>query len=375
MITFDTLNFGQYGLPLFILKAVEKLGFKEPTAIQQKSLPAVMEGHDILGSAETGSGKTAAFLMPILTKLEANAGTQCLVVVPTRELALQIRDVARSLLQFHPGMVISVLIGGVPYFKQKQTLLRKPRLIIATPGRLLDHLEKRIFNLSKVKHFVLDEADRMFDMGFHPQVQELLTHFEEKPQTLLFSATFPKEIKELASKILVNPTEILIKNVNSTPKLIAHEAVMLSQREKNPAVLKLVNKASGPTLVFTRTKMGAENLQFFFEKAGIESLRIHGDRNQFQRDQAIKFFREGKARVLIATDIAARGIDIPDVERVINYDLPANPEDYVHRVGRTGRAGKKGMAMTLVTREKQGDWVYLTKRLKLQAQLFQSIKN
>lgn len=367
MITLDTINFAEFGLPLFILKAIDKLGFKEPTAIQQKSLPAVIQGSDILGSAETGSGKTAAFLMPILSKLEANAGSQCLIVVPTRELALQIQDVARSLLHFHPGMVISVLIGGVPYFKQKQTLLRKPRLIIATPGRLLDHLENRILNLDKVNHFVLDEADRMFDMGFYPQIQTLLNYFEKKPQTLLFSATFPKEIKELASKILINPTEILIKNTDSTPRVISHEAMMLAFRDKNPVVLKLVNKAKGPTLVFTKTKMGAENLQIFFEQSGVQSLRIHGDRNQYQRDQAIKSFREGKARVLIATDIAARGIDIPDVERVINYDLPANPEDYVHRVGRTGRAGKKGMALTFVTHEKQGDWGYLMRRLKLQA--------
>lgn len=361
-------SFADFSLPQSLTDAIKKLGFENPTPVQEQSIPVVMEGKDLVSLAETGSGKTAAFLIPTIARtLESNEsnGKQVLVLAPTRELAMQIVDVLKTLTVFTPKISGCVLIGGAPMDRQIKNLQRRPRFVIATPGRLMDHQRRRSIDLRHVDTLILDEADRMFDMGFAPQIREILRWVPKERQTLLFSATFPKEIRELAQHILINPVDITIQKSIRPPVKIEQKAIDLSPEAKNDKTLDLINAATGSVLIFTRTKSRTDRLARYLAEYGVKVARIHGDRSQGQRNGAINGFKSGEFKVLVATDIAARGIDVASVSDVINYDLPENYEDYVHRIGRTGRAGREGQAITLVTGHDRHKWGQIARKIGL----------
>jgi ATP-dependent RNA helicase RhlE len=327
------------------------LGFTEPTPIQKEAIPVILDGGDVIGTAETGTGKTAAFMLPILHKLNTGKkqiGTKVLVLAPTRELANQIDAACR---EFAPkGITCTAIIGGAGYRSQTDALRRGANIIIATPGRLIDFMEQGMIDFSKLTTLVLDEADRMLDMGFLPAIKRIVKAVPEKRQTLFFSATMAPEVERIARQIVVDPTFIEISPRGKAAVTIHQTAYPVAQQSKMPLLLDLLEKEDWErVLVFTRTKRGADRLAHVLEKRDHKSNRIHGDRSQSQREAALRSFKSGKTRVLVATDVAARGIDIDSVSHVINYDVPEAPEDYVHRIGRTGRAGNKGRAITLFT--------------------------
>jgi len=345
------MNFKDLGLLPFLTGKCEQLGFTEPTPIQTKAIPVVLQGKDIIASAETGSGKTAAFLLPILQKLDADKnrrGTSVLVLAPTRELANQTEAACRDLAP--KGILCTAIIGGAGYAKQIQALRRGADIIIATPGRLIDFMDQGMVNFSKLTTLVLDEADRMLDMGFLPPIKRILKALPEKRQTLFFSATMSPEIEHIAYTILRDPEVIEVNVRGKAAVTIEQFAYPVAQASKMGLLLDLLEKESFErVLVFTRTKRGADRLAHILEKREHKSNRIHGDRSQSQREAALRAFKSGKTNILVATDVAARGIDIDSVSHVINYDIPEAPEDYVHRIGRTGRAGNVGRSITLFT--------------------------
>ena len=332
-----------------ILRAVHGLGFTEPTPIQVEAVPLALEGRDIVGSAQTGTGKTAAFAMPTLHRLMGGAGTRALVLTPTRELAVQVADHFR-LLGRHLPLRTAVIYGGVDYEPQFRALEQEVDVIVATPGRLLDHMKRKTADFSNLQILILDEADRMLDMGFAEEIQEILHRLPRKRQTLLFSATIPSTIEELARKALTAPVRIEVAPPATPPEGIFHGVFPISAPNKPRAVRCILEQAEATTvLIFTRTKAGADHLGDLLEGGGIPVARIHSDRTQRQREKALNGFREGVHRVLVATDIVSRGIDVSDISHVINYDAPEYPEDYVHRAGRTARAGRVGYALTLMS--------------------------
>jgi ATP-dependent RNA helicase RhlE len=345
------MNFSELGLQPALVRVCESLGYKEPTPIQKQAIPVILSGTDLIGCAETGTGKTAAFLLPIIQRMEATArpGVRVLILAPTRELASQIEESYRQLAPKKSPRCVC-LIGGASMSRQIESLRRGAGVVVATPGRLLDHVERRTINLSLVETLVLDEADRMLDMGFLPAIRRVLAELPMKRHTLLFSATMSSAIEKLARSTMNQPKLIEISqrgqaavNVEQTVYPVAMEsktALLIDILERNP--LERV-------LVFTRTRRGAERLSHILEAREHKVNRIHADRTQPQREAALRGFKEGRTRVLVATDIAARGIDVDSISHVINYDVPTAPEDYVHRIGRTGRAGKSGRAITLVT--------------------------
>lgn len=364
-------TFESFSLPKPINDAIQKMGFTTPTPIQAKSIPLVIEGKDVVSMAQTGSGKTAAYLIPTLTRILTQVDAsptkkQVLILVPTRELATQTMETARSLTWFVPQVKSVVLIGGASMQMQMKSLKMKPRFIIATPGRLMDHFRRRTVDLKNVDTLILDEADRMFDMGFAPQVKEITKHIPAQRQTMMFSATFPKEVRELAQKILNNPVDVSVKSDIEPPK-INQKSLEISQDAKNETTLDLINAATGSVLVFARTKSRTDRLGRYLNEYGVKVAVIHGDRSQGQRNQALQGFKSGQFKVLVATDIAARGIDVSTVSDVVNYDLPEQFEDYVHRIGRTGRAGREGNATSLVTREDRSKWTMIARRAGLAA--------
>lgn len=345
------MNFRDLGLQPVLWQKCEQLGFTEPTPIQKKAIPVILDGNDIIGYAETGSGKTAAFLLPILHKLNTGKrqiGTKVLVLAPTRELANQIDAACR---QFAPkGITCAAIIGGSGYKNQTDAIRRGTNIIIATPGRLIDFMEQGMINFSGLTTLVLDEADRMLDMGFLPAIRRIVKAVPEKRQTLFFSATMAPEVERIARQIVHDPTFIEVSPRGKSPVTIEQTAYAVAHQSKMPLLLELLEKEDFErVLVFTRTKRGADRLAHVLEKRAHKSNRIHGDRSQSQREAALRAFKAGKTRVLVATDVAARGIDIDSVSHVINYDIPEAPEDYVHRIGRTGRAGNTGRAITLFT--------------------------
>lgn len=344
------MNFSDLGLQPFLTEKCGQLGFDEPTPIQKQAIPVVLGGGDVIACAETGTGKTAAFLLPILQRLNAKKriGTSVLVLAPTRELANQIDLACRS---FTPkGITSAAIIGGSGYSKQMDALRRRPDILIATPGRLIDFMEQRVVDLSKFDTLVLDEADRMLDMGFLPAIKRIVKEIPVDRQTLFFSATMAADIERIAMSIVRNPTFIEVSPRGKAATTIEQSAYPVAQQSKMPLLLDLLEKeAFERVLVFTRTKRGADRLAHILEKRSHKSNRIHGDRSQSQREAALRAFKSGRTRILVATDVAARGIDIDSVSHVINYDIPTAPEDYVHRIGRTGRAGNVGRAITLFT--------------------------
>lgn len=349
-------NFNELSLPLSLNKALIAMTFKIPTPIQAQAIPVAMTGKDLIGCAQTGTGKTAAFSIPLITQLLKNREQTALVLVPTRELAVQVMTVIKALTQFTPELRLATLIGGVPMHPQMKALSRGARIIVATPGRLVDHLNRRTVSLAHTSVLVLDEADRMLDMGFQPQLLEILKYLPQARQTLLFSATIPDTILKLASRFLKNPVRVQVETTAQAEPKIEQKSREVRQEEKNTVLLDELNGRVGSILVFARTQSRTDRVARYLEGYGVLVARIHGGRSQGQRNRALDGFRNGTFRVLVATDIAARGIDISHVAHVINYDLPQQPEDYVHRIGRTGRAGRSGEALSLVTSQDRSQW-------------------
>src|ERR1700674_2370383 len=345
------MNFSQLGLAPAQVRACESLGYTEPTPIQNQAIPVVLSGRDLIGCAETGTGKTAAFLLPIIQKISERArpGVRVLVLAPTRELALQIQQNYGELNNVK-GNRSAIVIGGANIRTQIADLRRGVSVLIATPGRLLDLTERGAVNLSAVEVLVLDEADRMLDMGFLPAIRRVLALLPAKRQTLLFSATMSSSIEQLARSTMKDPKLIEVSPRGQAATMVEQSAYPVAQESKTALLLDLLEREKFErVLVFTRTRRGAERLSHILSARDHSVNRIHSDRTQPQREAALRGFRDGKTRVLVATDIAARGLDVDAVSHVINYDVPSAPEDYVHRIGRTGRAGNTGRAITIVT--------------------------
>lgn len=348
------MNFSQLGLAPAQVSACESLGYKTPTPIQRQAIPVVLSGRDVLGCAETGTGKTAAFLLPIIQKLgeTARPGLRVLVLAPTRELALQIHENYAALNRVKNNRSV-IAIGGANIRTQIDDLRRRgAAVLIATPGRLLDLIERGTVQLSTIEVLVLDEADRMLDMGFLPAIRRVLELLPAKRQTLLFSATMSASIEQLARSTTKTPELVEVSTRGRAAKLVDQVAYHVPLESKTALLLELLEKERAPferVLIFTRTRRGAERLSHVLRAREHSVKRIHADRSQSQREAALRAFSDGRARVLVATDIAARGLDINAVSHVINYDVPAAPEDYVHRVGRTGRAGNQGQAISIVS--------------------------
>ena len=345
------MSFRELGLQPQLADKCRQMGFTEPTPIQKMAIPVILNGGDVIGTAETGTGKTAAFLLPTLQKLGARkrrTGTAVLVLAPTRELATQIEAECRK---FAPkGITCAAIIGGSGYAKQEQALERGVDILIATPGRLLDFLEQGKADLSRLTTLVLDEADRMLDMGFLPAIKRIVAAVPAERQTLFFSATMAPEVESIARKIVTDPEYVSVGRRGNAAATVLQTAYPVAQQFKMPLLLELLEKDDfDRVLVFTRTKRGADRLSHVLKQRSLKSNKIHGDRSQSQRDAALKAFKDGRTRILVATDVAARGIDIDSVSHVINYDIPTVPEDYVHRIGRTGRAGNEGRAITIFT--------------------------
>jgi len=346
------LSFDNLGLDDRLLSAAASMGYTQPTPIQRDAIPVVLEGRDVVGCAQTGTGKTAAFVLPLLQRVSTKpGGIKALIVTPTRELAIQIDEVARAASKVTRHRT-AVVYGGVGYEPQKRALRRGVDVLIATPGRLLDLVSRRDADLSHVKILVLDEADRMLDMGFAPDVKRIMALMPAKRQNLLFSATMPKEILKLIDSTLDNPAHISVAPVTTPIEAIAQSIYPVGGQQKSDLLTSLItDHGLERVLVFTRTKHRADRVARVLDRSGIRSAAIHGNRSQAQRQKALDGFKRGHSRVLVATDVVARGIDVDSITHVINYDVPGTPEDYVHRIGRTGRAGKSGTAFTLVSPE------------------------
>lgn len=342
-----------------VLKAISEAGYEKPTEIQENSIPVVLKGRDILGCAQTGTGKTAAFAIPIIQNIVTAKGNskersiKALIVAPTRELAIQIEE-NFTIYAKYLDIKNTVIFGGVNQTSQVRKINAGVDVLVATPGRLLDLVNQRHIDLSNVKYFVLDEADRMLDMGMIHDVKKIISKLPKERQNLLFSATMPKEVTKLVNSILKNPVKVEVQPVSSTAEIISQGVYFVPKKNKKSLLIHLLKDESiKSVIVFSRTKHGANKIAKDLEKAGIQSAAIHGNKSQNQRQLALNNFKEGNIRVLVATDIAARGIDIDELSHVINYDLPDVAETYVHRIGRTGRAGASGVAITFCDEEEK----------------------
>jgi ATP-dependent RNA helicase RhlE len=340
--------FTALGLSPDVLKTVEEIGFVHPTPIQAAVIPTSLTGKDVIGLAQTGSGKTAAFVLPMAEKLEHGRGVRGLIMAPTREIALQTKAFLDLFGRNH-NLNTACLIGGVRMKPQLDALHEKPDVVVATPGRLLDHVERRTVNLENVEILVLDEADHMLDLGFLPQIRAVLRRLPRERQTLMFSATMPDSIEMIARDFMRDPVRIDIMPVGGAAEGITHRLYVVKEEDKRNMLLALLDQELGSTLVFTRRKIDAEWLYAVLDRKGHPVARIHADQSQAKRVDALKTFREGSHRILVATDIAGRGIDIPGIEHVVNFDIPENVEDYVHRAGRTARGRAIGIVATIAT--------------------------
>ena len=347
------MTFEELGLSKKGLSALEAAGFEAPTPIQAQAIPPALAGKDVIGAAATGTGKTLAFVMPMLERLAGKVGTRGLILAPTRELALQIHE---QIEKFRNGYHLraAVVIGGVGMGPQTHAFAKGTEIIVATPGRLNDHLDSRTAKLNEVEILVLDEADRMLDMGFLPQLKRILKHVPHKRQSLLFSATMAGEVAEFARENLKDPVKIEVARSGTTSERATQQVFLVGQEEKTALLLALLAQDDLSTLVFTRTKRRADRVAKDLLRAGHKVAVIHADRSQGQRRNALDSFKSGEARVLVATDIAARGIDVAEIGHVVNFDLPHVPEDYVHRIGRTARAAASGRASSFASPE-EGD--------------------
>ncbi len=357
------MSFSTIGLSDSVMQGVSASGYSSPTEIQKKAIPLALSGNDIIGCAPTGTGKTAAFVLPILNKLESSPvqthrAPRVLILTPTRELAQQIEDAICTYGKFTQFRAVSIY-GGVDIKKQFKSLKNGVDIIVATPGRLLDHLERRSVNLSCVETLVLDEADRMYDMGFIKAVRAIIACVPKKRQTMLFSATMSHEIRSLVAAIQNNPSVVTVGTTSTPAQTVTQHFYCVPQPSKLSLLLHVLsNEETGPMLVFSRTKHGADKISRKLQSNGYASTTIHSNRSQSQRMHALDGFKRGQYKVLVATDLAARGIDVDGITHVVNYDTPAFAEDYVHRIGRTGRAEAKGISLTFVSSDEQS---YVTK--------------
>jgi superfamily II DNA/RNA helicase len=358
-------TFQEMPLPEQLKSALVKLDFVEPTPVQKAVLPIAMEGKDIMACAETGSGKTAAYGIPMVCRLLENEIASGLILAPTRELAHQISEFLRELTADCERFLVTSIVGGADIRKQLKQLKRRPRIVVGTPGRLIDHLKRRSLDLENTEYLVLDEGDRMLDMGFAPQLDQILKYLPKERQTSLFSATIPEKVKKLAAKYLNQPVPINIGQVSQPVAAIKQSVVQVTFRQKDERIVDELNKRTGSVIIFARTQNRTDILYKNLVSYGFEVDLIHGGRSQGQRNRAIQNFREGRSRILCATDIAARGIDVPQVEHVINFDLPMMEEDYVHRIGRTGRNGAKGEAVSFVTPQEHRSWQALARKYRI----------
>ena len=356
------MPFAKLGLVHDLVRAVAQQGYEIPTAVQNEAIPLVLQGRDVLAGAQTGTGKTAAFVLPILQYLTATPPksqslgrrpVRVLVLTPTRELCLQVEESVRTYGQTRPVRSLAIY-GGMPFDPQVRNLLKAPEIVVATPGRLLDHVEQRTIDLSKVEILVLDEADRMLDMGFIPDIRRIVKLLPTQRQTLMFSATFSNEVRRLAADFLRQPAFVQVTPADSAPELVQQVVFPVDRHRKRELLSRLIKSgAIEQALVFTRTKHGADRLADQLQRDGISAAAIHGDKSQPQRLRVLEDFKRGRTPILVATDVAARGLDIESLPHVVNYELPSVAHDYVHRIGRTGRAGVDGDAVSLVSPEER----------------------
>jgi ATP-dependent RNA helicase RhlE len=362
------MPFAALGLAPELVRAVADEGYAHPTPIQSEAIPLALAGRDLIGSAQTGTGKTAAFVLPILQRLAGGArGVRALVLVPTRELAEQVATSIRAYGR-HTKLTGAAVYGGVGMEPQTRALRHGADIVVATPGRLLDHMERGHVDFSRLEVLVLDEADRMLDMGFAPDVRRILNALPEERQTMLFSATISPEVDALARRALNGHASVEIGRRAQTAEGIEHVIVAVDKLNKRGALGSILKaKPAGQTLIFTRTKYGADKLVTFLKREGIAANALHGDKAQSHRTRTLDHFRSGQAEILVATDIAARGIDVDGIRMVVNFDVPTDPEVYVHRVGRTARAGARGLALTLISPD---EWLLMADVEKLIGQRF-----
>jgi len=349
-------NFNELKLPPALLASLERLQYNKPTPIQAQAIPLALEGKDILGSAQTGTGKTAAFGIPLVARIMSNPRGNALVLTPTRELAVQVIDILHKLLGANNSVRTALLIGGESMPAQKAKLQARPRIIVGTPGRINDHLERGSLMLNEVDFLVLDETDRMLDMGFAPQLEKIAKFLTQTRQTLMFSATFPANILQLAGKYLRNPERVSIGASNTAIVKIKQDIRYTTEGEKYNILLSEIKEREGSILIFVKTKFNADRLADKLNMLNFGADAIHGNLQQKKRERVIQAFRDKKHRILVATDIASRGLDISHIKHVINYDMPQCPEDYIHRIGRTARAGAEGSALCLISPEDNSKW-------------------
>lgn len=373
MDTNTVVNFDELGLAAPLLQAIQETGYTTPTPIQAKAIPLALQGLDLMAGAQTGTGKTAAFALPVLEKLLPFANTstspakhpiRALVLTPTRELAIQVEESVKVYAK-HTPLSSLVVYGGVDIKSQTPALKKGVEVLVATPGRLLDHIEQKTLSLSQVQILVLDEADRMLDMGFMPDLKRILALLPKQRQNMMFSATFSNEIKKLADDFLTNPTLIEVARSNASNENITQQAYSVSAANKQAFLVQLLREAqTNQVIVFTKTKLTASRLARALQKENISADAIHGDKSQKERIEALDAFKAGKVTALVATDVAARGLDITDLPMVINYEIPSAPEDYVHRIGRTGRAGASGVAISLICEDEEKYFADIEKLIK-----------
>ncbi len=358
----ENISFASLNLAPEILKALDEFGYTIPTPIQAEAIPVVLNGNDLMAGAQTGTGKTAAFALPMLQKLLPHASSsasparhpiRALILVPTRELAIQV-EASVKVYAKHTPLRSLVVYGGVDIKTQTPHLMKGVEILVATPGRLLDHVEQRTLQLGQVQMLILDEADRMLDMGFMPDLKRILALLPKQRQNLMFSATFSTEIKKLSEEFLKNPVLVEVARSNATNENVTQKVYHVAQADKHALLAQILNETeTKQVIVFTKTKLTASRLARQLVKEGISADAIHGDKSQGERIQALEAFKQGKINALIATDVAARGLDIDQLPMVINYEIPSAPEDYVHRIGRTGRAGALGIAISLVSPDEE----------------------
>lgn len=349
------MTFKELNLHASLLKAIDEMKYVSPTPIQQQAIPLILNGKDVLGCAQTGTGKTASYVLPILQQLYTNKTStnapQCLIMAPTRELVLQISETITAYTKYLSIKHVN-LFGGQSVHNQRSKMQTMPHIIVATPGRLLDFLQNKFLDPKQIKHFVLDEADQMLDMGFVKDIKKVIQFLPKEKQTLLLSATMPKEIEQFAQTILNNPQKVAVEKVSSTVKTVEQKMIYAEKQSKTPLLVEVLQQHTDErTIVFVRTKYGADKLVKQLAKSEIHAQAIHGNKSQNSRINTLDSFKKHQLKVLIATDIAARGIDIEQLPLVINYELPQVPETYVHRIGRTGRAGHTGLAISFCSSE------------------------
>lgn len=349
-------TFSGFGLPAALAQSLERMQYTTPTPIQMQAIPPALEGKDILGSAQTGTGKTAAFSIPLVSRLMNNPRGSAIIMLPTRELAVQVVDVIKKMLGGIGNIPTALLIGGESMGPQFSQLRARPRVIVGTPGRINDHLERGTLMLHDTNFLVLDEMDRMLDMGFSIQIDRIIKFLPKVRQTLMFSATLPANILKMSEKYLNNPVRIAIGQTNATAPKIKQEIIHTEDGNKYSILMEQLTKREGSIIIFVKTKRSADKLADKLNKQGQNAEAIHGDLQQRKRDRVIAAFRAKKYRIMVATDIASRGLDIPHIEHVINYDLPQAPEDYIHRIGRTARAGAEGSSVCLISPDDSGKW-------------------